>query len=294
MTLSGSADTQKTTAKPFVKWIGGKRQLLPELESRLPAKLDVYFEPFLGGGALFFHIAHRINQAYLSDKNEELITAYKAIQTSPRLLIEELSKHKNTQEHFQQIRDADRDVDYRWNWSPIQKAARFIYLNKTCFNGLYRVNADGQFNTAFGNYSNPKIVDSENIFACNSVLCRPGVFVDTRNYLNVAPDIKSLVNLGRQLFVYIDPPYVPISVTSQFTQYTKDGFSVQDQVALRDHCNELTRLGVKWMQSNSSAPIVFDLYKQYQIDTISAPRKVSALASGRANVTETIIRNYNE
>lgn len=294
MTLSGSADIQKTIAKPFVKWIGGKRQLLPELESRLPAKLDVYFEPFLGGGALFFHLAHRINQAYLSDKNEELITAYKAIQTSPRLLIEELSKHKNTQEHFQQIRDADRDVDYRWNWSPIQKAARFIYLNKTCFNGLYRVNADGQFNASFGNYSNPKIVDAENIFACNSVLCRPGVFVDAKNYLSVSSEIRSLANLGRDVFVYIDPPYVPISVTSQFTQYTKDGFSMQDQVALRDYCNELSRLGVKWMQSNSSAPIVFDLYKQHQIDTISAPRKVSALTSGRAPVTETIIRNYDE
>lgn len=294
MTLSGSTTAQKTTAKPFVKWIGGKRQLLPDLEARLPAKLDVYFEPFLGGGALFFHLAHRINQAYLSDKNEELITAYKAIQTNPRHLIEELSKHKNTQEHFQQIRDADRDVDYRWNWTPIQKAARFIYLNKTCFNGLYRVNSDGQFNAAFGNYSNPKIVDAENIFACNSVLCRPGVFVDAKNYLSVASEIKSLTNLGRDVFVYIDPPYVPVSVTSQFTQYTKDGFSMQDQLALRDYCNELTRLGVKWMQSNSSAPIVFDLYKQYQIDTISAKRVVSASVSGRAPVTETIIRNYDE
>lgn len=292
MTLSGRTTTHSVSAKPFVKWLGGKRQLLPELDARVPTNLDVYFEPFLGGGALFFHLCDRIKQAYLSDKNEELITAYRAIQSSPNQLIQELSKHKNTQEHFQQIRDADRDDDYRWNWSPLQKAARFIYLNKTCFNGLYRVNSQGQFNTPFGNYSNPKIVDAENIFACNTVLCRPGVFLDSKSYTSVLSDIKSLVNLGRSVFVYLDPPYVPLSVSSYFTQYTKDGFTMKDQIDLKSFCDSLTSLGVQWMQSNSSAPVVFELYKEYKIDTVSVKRTVSAIMSGRQSVSETIITNY--
>lgn len=295
--ISNSDETKYSVtvqAKPFVKWLGGKRRLLPELDVRLPKNIDVYFEPFLGGGALYFHLSHRVKQAYLSDKNEELITAYKAIQTNPRMLIEQLSKHKNTQEHFQQIRDADRDVDYRWNWSPIQKASRFIYLNKTCFNGLYRVNSQGQFNAPFGNYSNPKIVDEENISACNSVLCRYGVFLNTKSYEDTLNEIRSLTNLGRTVFVYIDPPYIPLSISSSFTQYTKDGFSMKDQLALKSYCDELTKLNVKWMQSNSSAPIVFELYKQYTVDTISIHRGIGAQKSSRKSVPETIIRNYDE
>lgn len=294
--MTSSFSTESTSviqAKPFVKWVGGKRQLLPELEARLPSKIDVYFEPFLGGGALFFHLAHKINQAYLSDKNEELITAYQAIQTSPNLLIQQLSQHKNTEDHFQQIRDADRDTAYKWTWSPIQKAARFIYLNKTCFNGLYRVNSDGQFNVAFGNYANPKIVDAENIYACNEVLCRPGVFLQTRSYLDVLNEIKSLVNLGRNVFVYLDPPYIPLSISSSFTQYSKDGFTMKDQEELKSFCDSLTYLGVQWMQSNSSAPIVFQMYDSYTIDRVSIHRKVSASNSGRKVVDETIIRNYS-
>jgi len=286
-------DCDTVQAKPFVKWLGGKRRLLPELDSRLPQKIDVYFEPFLGGGALFFHLAHRISQAYLSDKNEELITAYKAIQTNPRLLIEELSKHKNTQEHFLEVRAADRNDDYVWKWSPIQKAARFIYLNKTSFNGLYRVNSHGQFNAHYGHYENPKIVDAENIFACNSVLCRPAVFVDTKSYTSVLNDIRSLINLGRTVFVYLDPPYIPISVSSSFVQYNKDGFTMKDQLELKDFCDKLNSLGVKWMQSNSSAPIVFELYKDYKVETISINRKVGAQVSSRKSVSETIIRNYD-
>lgn len=281
-----------TAAKPFVKWIGGKRQLISEIDARLPEKLDVYFEPFLGGGALFFHLAHRINQAYLSDVNDELIKTYHAIQNQPDRLIQELLTHKNTEEHFIQIRDADRNVEYNWNWTPIQKAARFIYLNKTCFNGLYRVNSQGQFNVPFGHYTNPKIVDAENLSACNSVLCRPGVFLQTRSYLATLDEIHSLVNLKKDVFVYLDPPYIPISISSSFTQYTKDGFTMTDQQRLKNFCDSLSELGVKWMQSNSSAPIVFDMYKEYNIDTISVSRNVGASAQSRKQISETIIRNY--
>lgn len=291
--ISTSDSREQVVAKPFVKWLGGKRQLLPELEKRLPKTIDIYFEPFLGSGALYFHVAHRVKQAYLSDKNEELITAYKAIQTNPTRLIEELSKHKNTQEHFQQIRDADRDDDYRWNWSPIQKAARFIYLNKTCFNGLYKVNSQGQFDADFGNYSNPKIVDGQNISACNCVLTQPGVHIDSKSYESVLNEIRSLVNMGRNVFVYLDPPYIPLSISSTFTQYTKDGFSMKDHLALKTFCDDLSRMGVKWMQSNSSAPIIFDMYKEYTVETIVVPRKVSSRTSD-SSAKETLIRNYSD
>lgn len=292
MTLSSDKQQETCSAKPFVKWVGGKRQLLAELESRMPETVDVYFEPFLGGGALFFQLANKVHQAYLSDNNEELITAYHAIRSNPSLLIKELSTHKNTEEHFQQIRDADRDADYKWNWSPIQKAARFIYLNKTCFNGLYRVNSSGEFNVPFGHYPNPKIVDQENIFACHQVLNHPGVFIQTRSYDSVFNDVKSLVNLGRSVFVYLDPPYIPLSVTSSFTQYSKDGFTMKDQKELKSFCDALTNINVKWMQSNSSAPIVFDIYKEYKVDVVSAHRGLSANPLARKVVSETIIRNY--
>jgi len=292
MTLSSDKHQETLSAKPFVKWLGGKRQLLPELEARLPEKIDVYFEPFLGGGALFFHLASRIEQAYLSDKNEELITAYQAIRSSPNLLIKELAKHKNTEEHFQQIRDADRDADYKWNWSPIQKAARFIYLNKTCFNGLYRVNSSGEFNVPFGHYPNPKIVDEENISACHQVLNQHGVFIQPRSYDSVYAEVQSLVNLGRNVFVYLDPPYIPLSVTSSFTQYSKDGFTMKDQKDLKSFCDSLTNIDVKWMQSNSSAPILFELYKEYKVDVVSAHRGISANPLARKIVSETIVRNY--
>lgn len=292
MTLSGNTDIQDVLAKPFVKWVGGKRQLLPELDSRLPKNIDVYFEPFLGGGALFFHLAHRVKTAQLSDINEELILAYSAAQTNVCGLIDELSKHKNTSEYFSEIRDADRDHDYKWSWSPIQKAARFIYLNKTCFNGLYRVNSEGHFNVPYGKYNNPKIVDAENLYACNSVLCRPGVSLHAKGYLETLPKIETFVLSGSDVFVYLDPPYIPISISSSFTQYTKDGFTMDDQIQLKQYCDTLTSMGVKWMQSNSSAPIVFELYKDYNIERVSVQRNVSASSHGRGTVDETIIRNY--
>lgn len=292
MILSGEL-TQQAKAKPFVKWVGGKRQLLPEIEARLPENIDVYFEPFLGGGALFFSLAHRVKQAYLSDINEELILTYNVIQSTPKRLIQELSAHKNTQEHFQQIRDIDRNLDYKYSWTPLQKAARFIYLNKTCFNGLYRVNSKGQFNVPFGNYSNPKIVDAENLYACNEVLCRPGVFLNFASYEKCLFTIQSLINLKtKNIFVYLDPPYIPISVSSSFTQYSKDGFTMENQKQLKKFCDSLSNLKVNWMQSNSSAPIIFDMYKDYNIDVISVNRNISASSKSRKPVNETIIRNY--
>lgn len=291
MTLSGSTLLQ-SDAKPFVKWVGGKRQLLSEIDSRLPSQIDAYFEPFLGGGALFFHLAHKIKEAHLSDMNEDLITAYDAIRLAPDKLIYELSQHKNTQEHFQQIRDVDRHDEYKWEWTPIQKAARFIYLNKTCFNGLYRVNASGHFNVPFGRYDNPKIVDVENIYACNSVLSNPCISISTQSYCDSLKQIQTCVSSGKNVFVYLDPPYIPISVSSSFTSYTKDGFTMNDQLALKQYCDTLTSMGVKWMQSNSAAPVISTMYSGYKIDTVAVQRKVSASSTSRNVVRETIITNY--
>ena len=294
MTSSGSINPQIVPAKPFVKWIGGKRQLLSEIDSRLPDNIDIYVEPFLGGGALFFHLSGRVKQAQLSDINSELINTYYTIKKNVPGLIEELSKHKNTPEHYYQIRGVDRDSVYQWNWTPLMKAARFIYLNKTCFNGLYRVNANGQFNTPYGKYTNPKIVDTENLYACGAVLSSPYITLKTYRYMDTLCSIRSAISSGRNVFVYMDPPYVPISMTSSFTQYTKDGFTMDDQLELKLWCDELTKLGVKWMQSNSSAPIVFDMYKDYKIDVVNVNRSISASAGSRKPVTETIITNYTK
>lgn len=277
------------TAKPFIKWVGGKRQLLPEIEQRLPKSIDVYYEPFLGGGALFFHIHDRIGRAHISDINAELINAYRAIQKDVQGLITELKKHVNTEEYFLEIRDADRQADYEWNWTPLEKAARFIYLNKTCFNGLYRVNSKGHFNVPFGHYSNPKIIDEENLLAVNRILNENHIEIEVKDYLKTKSEV---VGHDRQHFVYLDPPYIPLSISSSFTAYSKDGFSMDDQIRLRDYCNFLNNHGIKFMQSNSSAPIVFELYKDYQIDLVEANRSVSATNSGRAKVKEVIIRNY--
>jgi DNA adenine methylase len=224
--------------------------------------------------------------------NEDLITAYDAIRLAPDKLIYELSQHKNTQEHFQQIRNVDRHDEYKWEWTPIQKAARFIYLNKTCFNGLYRVNASGHFNVPFGRYDNPKIVDVENIYACNSVLSNPCVSISTQSYCDSLKQIQTCVSSDKNVFVYLDPPYIPISVSSSFTSYTKDGFTMNDQLALKQYCDTLTSMGVKWMQSNSAAPVIFTMYSGYKIDTVAVQRKVSASSTSRTVVRETIITNY--
>lgn len=279
-------------AKPFIKWVGGKRQLLTEINKRLPKNIDVYVEPFLGGGALFFQLANRISQAYLSDINEELILTYQTVQNNVDGLIQDLSLHKNTQEHFSYIRNADRNVDYKNVWTPTQKASRFIFLNKTCFNVLYRVNSSGYFNVPYGRYTNPKIVDEETLYACNFVLNKTKVTLTCNSYKESLSVIKSLIDVGRNVFVYLDPPYIPVSVSSSFTQYSKDGFSMSDQIDLKAYCDELTRLGAFWMQSNSSAPIVFDMYKECVVECVSVKRNISASKTSRGTINEVIITNY--
>jgi DNA adenine methylase len=274
-------DPEDVRPRPFVKWVGGKRQLLQQLIARMPEEYGRYYEPFLGGGALFFTV--QPEKATLIDSNEELINAYKVVESSPKKLVTSLLKHEHTSEYFYELRGKDRDPSYA-KWSDVERASRLIYINKTCYNGLYRVNSKGHFNAPFGNYKNPKICDAENLEACSEVL--KAATIRCASYKDIAKTVKA----GD--FVYLDPPYAPLSATSNFTGYVADGFSAQDQVELRDFCCKLNERGVHWMLSNSAAELILDLYQEFYIEEVQAARNINSQATGRGKITELIIRNY--
>jgi len=269
------------SAHPFVKWVGGKGRLVPELIKRLPSTFNDYYEPFLGGAALFFNLQPR--QAFLSDINEELINLYNVVKYDVEALIKDLSQHIYNSDYFYKIRKVDRFPEYH-QWSAVSKASRFIYLNKTCFNGLYRVNSKGYFNTPFGKYTNPIICDAKNLKLCSEALqfreikCNPYHGVEDR------------VQSGD--FVYFDPPYAPLTATSNFTSYSKEGFGNLDQQELCKLCSRLDKKGVKWMLSNSSAPLILDLYQEFNIEIVSATRAINCKVSSRGKINEVILRNY--
>jgi len=267
--------------KPFIKWVGGKRQLADELQKRLPSSYNRYFEPFVGGGALFF--ALKPEKAFIADLNSELINVYKIVRDYVEELIKELSKYKNTKTCYYKTRDMDRKPDYH-RLPALQKAARFIYLNKTCYNGLYRVNSKGQFNVPFGKYKNPKICDAENLRACSQALQKTEI---------VNADFSIVLDFAKPKdFVYFDPPYVPLNATSNFTAYTQNGFDVDMQFRLKEVCDKLTDKGVLWMLSNSYTEFVLNLYKEYNIHTVYANRAVNCKSNGRGKIKEVIVRNY--
>ena len=266
---------------PIVKWVGGKRQLMFELLKNMPQNYNRYFEPFIGGGALFFEL--QPDNAYISDMNEELINLYQVVRDNVDELITDLQKHNISKEYFMEIRNIDRTNDYR-NWSDIQKASRFIYLNRTCFNGMYRVNSKGEFNVPFGHYKNPRIVDENNLINCSNLL--------QRTEIRHADFSEILTKVQEGDFVYFDPPYVPLSATSSFTSYTKDGFDIDMQFKLRDVCDELDSMGVKFLLSNSDTKLVNELYENYNIKKVFASRQINANADGRGKITEVLVRNY--
>jgi DNA adenine methylase len=271
-------------AKPFIKWVGGKRQLLSEIHLRLPKTIEQYFEPFVGGGALLFSLEQtNVKSMIISDGNFELINLYQVVRDQPQALIEALNEHQNTKVYYYKIRQMDRKPNYS-STSSIFKASRFIYLNKTGFNGLYRVNSKGQNNVPFGRYANPNFINDDNINACSKFL--QGVTIFHGDFENIKP------MLTQKSFVYFDPPYMPLSVTSSFTGYTKDQFDYDTQIRLRLFCDYIDQLGGKFMLSNSSAPVIFDLYKNYVVDEIQATRLVNCQARGRGKISELIIRNY--
>ena len=269
-------------AKPFVKWVGGKTQLLPELTSRIPNNFSQYFEPFIGGGALFFHL--QPEQSTLIDINEELTNVYKVIKDRTDELIAELHKHIYEKDYYYQIRNVDRRLDEYKSWSDVRRASRFIYLNKSCFNGLYRVNSKGEFNTPMGKYKNPKIVDEVNLRACSQALAKAKII--TGSFL----EVEALVTTND--FVYFDPPYAPLNATSNFTGYSQQGFDSQMQLDLRDLCDRLNRRGVRFMVSNSNAPLILDLYQDYKIELVYATRAINSKANKRGKIPEVIVTNY--
>ena len=267
---------------PIVKWVGGKRQLMFELLENIPKSYNRYFEPFIGGGALFFEL--KPNNAYISDMNEELINLYQVVRDNVEELIKDLQKHDISKEYFMQIRNIDRTKKYQ-NWSDVKKASRFIYLNRTCFNGMYRVNSKGEFNVPFGNYKNPRIIDENNLINCSNLLQK----TEIKN-----ADFSKILNYIQEGdFVYFDPPYVPLNETSSFTSYTKYGFDIDMQFKLRDICDELDSMGVKFMLSNSDTKLVNELYANYEIKKVFASRQINANPNGRGKITEVLVKNYD-
>ena len=269
---------------PVVKWVGGKRQLLDELMPLFPKKYTVYCEPFLGGAAVLFSLQPK--KAIVNDLNTELIAMYEVIRDYPEELIESLKKHENNEEYFYAMRDIDRDKEVYNSLSKIEKASRLIYLNKTCFNGLFRVNSAGEFNTPFGNYKNPNIVNEPILKAVGKYLKTNDIAFHSTDFSDV------LAKLKKGSFVYLDPPYDPMSDTASFTGYNKGGFNRDEQIRLKECCDELDKRDIKFMLSNSSTQFIRELYKGYNISFVKAKRAINSNANKRGAVDEVVIRNY--
>ncbi|HEX0540809.1 TPA: DNA adenine methylase [Streptococcus pneumoniae] len=280
-------EIKKVTLQPFTKWTGGKRQLLPVIRELIPKTYNRYFEPFVGGGALFFDLAPK--DAVINDFNAELINCYQQIKDNPQELIEILKVHQeyNSKEYYLDLRSADRDerIDMM---SEVQRAARILYMLRVNFNGLYRVNSKNQFNVPYGRYKNPKIVDEELISAIS-------VYINNNQLeIKVGDFEKAIVDVRTGDFVYFDPPYIPLSDTSAFTSYTHEGFSFADQVRLRDAFKRLSDTGAYVMLSNSSSALVEELYKDFNIHYVEATRTNGAKSSSRGKISEIIVTNYEK
>lgn len=280
-------EIKKVTLQPFTKWTGGKRQLLPVIRELMPKTYNRYFEPFVGGGALFFDLAPK--DAVINDFNAELINCYQQIKDNPQELIEILKVHQeyNSKEYYLDLRSADRDerIDMM---SEVQRAARILYMLRVNFNGLYRVNSKNQFNVPYGRYKNPKIVDEELISAIS-------VYINNNQLeIKVGDFEKAIVDVRTGDFVYFDPPYIPLSETSAFTSYTHEGFSFADQVRLRDAFKRLSDTGAYVMLSNSSSVLVEELYKDFNIHYVEATRTNGAKSSSRGKISEIIVTNYEK
>lgn len=271
-------------AAPVLKWVGGKRQLMPEIEKILPKSYTTYYEPFIGGGAVLFEL--QPNKAVINDINGELINLYNIIKNDVELLIEDLKKHQNTSEYFYTIRELDRDrIEYE-KLSIIEKASRIIYLNKTCFNGLFRVNKAGEFNSPFGKYKNPNIVDEVTLRAVSKYFNKADIKILNGDFE------ECLKGIRKGAFVYLDPPYDPVSNSANFTGYDKGGFNRDEQIRLKNLCDKLDKKGVKFLLSNSATEFIKDLYKDYDIKIVKAKRSINSNGNSRGEVDEVLVRNY--
>jgi DNA adenine methylase len=276
--------TDSQRARPLVKWAGGKGALLGELQSRLPAGMERmrYVEPFAGGAALFF--AQRPREALLGDINAQLIAVYRVVQQAVDELVWRLVmlERSHDVQQFYEVRERYNATE--GEFESVERAAQFIYLNKTCFNGLHRVNRHGHFNVPMGRYTAPRIADAERLHAASLVL--QGVTLRTGSFETVLDTARA----GD--FVYLDPPYAPLNRTSSFTMYTKQGFAERQQRVLCDVFAQLDRRGCALLLSHSATAAIRRSYSAYRIDEVLAPRSINAAATRRARVSELIVRNY--
>ncbi|KFM15223.1 Modification methylase MjaIII protein [Marine Group I thaumarchaeote SCGC RSA3] len=276
------------TPKPFVKWAGGKRQLIPILNENLPKTFGTYYEPFIGGGALLFHILTERNgqKCSISDLNSDLVLAYTTIRNRIDELISSLKNHernyrKDSKSYYYSVRESNPR-------SEIEKTSRLLFLNRTCFNGLYRVNSKGKFNVPLGRYTNPNIVNEENLRSVSAILQSSKVSIKCRDFEAVLRDAK------RGDLVYFDPPYQPVSDTANFTSYTSKDFTDKDLERLADLCNKLDSKGCKVLLSNSDSKQVTDMFsaKSWKTDKIQANRSINSNSKKRTGHFELLIKNY--
>lgn len=276
-------EEEKGQPQPFLKWAGGKRQLLPVLRSHFPATFKTYFEPFVGAGAVLFDLQPQ--KAVINDINEELINCYRVIKEAPLALLEDVRKHRNEKDYFYAIRSLDRSAAYK-ELNAVERASRLIYLNKSCYNGLYRVNSRGEFNTPFGKYKNPQYVQEETILAVSSYLNNRQVEICNTSFNEVVE------KAGKNDFVYFDPPYDPLSETASFTSYSLAPFGKEEQVRLKETADGLSKRGCKVMLSNSATPYIRELYKDYYTIRVPASRSINSVAGKRGKIDEFLIMNY--
>lgn len=287
-------------AKPFVKWVGGKTQLIDQLEALLPADFDkwenvTYIEPFVGGGAMLFYMLQtypNIKRAVINDINADLTTCYHVVRNNPTELVQSLQILQA--EYYALHSEADRKTFYlqkrdefnQKNLDPICNTTLFFFLNRTCFNGLYRVNKSGMFNVPFGRYETPTICDPVTIYADSLLL--QNVEIMTGDYQQTLDAAK-----GATLF-YFDPPYRPLNNTSSFNDYTKEDFNDAAQRRLKEFCDKVEAAGYKFMLSNSDCKDMFfdDLYLKYNISRVFASRSVNANSAKRGKLTELLVRNF--
>lgn len=282
------AEQHNEKLKPFVKWAGGKRQLTNTIKRYVPTCFNLYFEPFIGGGAVLFSL--QPETGLINDINDELINCYRVIKENPEGLITHAMRHPNTKKHFYKLRSLDRDADFK-NMSPLERASRILFLNKTCFNGLFRVNSRGHFNVPYSKYSNPLIVDEVAIRAASRYLNSSRIEMSSEDFG------EAVSGADKGDFVYFDPPYDPISDTSSFTGYNLPGFDRDEQRRLKSVCDGLTRRGCKVLLSNSATDFIRDLYRnerRYTIVEVKANRNINSVGSGRGKVKELLIFNNYE
>ena len=292
----------ESVAKPFIKWVGGKTQLIEQLEALLPADFDewkdvTYIEPFVGGGAMLFYMLRthaNIQTAVINDINSDLTTCYKVVRNQPSELVESLQQ---IQDEYYALTSEDERKDFYMqrrdefntkSLDPLRNTTLFFFLNRTCFNGLYRVNKAGLFNVPFGRYYHPQICDEKTIHADSKLLQKVEIF--TGDYQQIFPFAE-----GKTLF-YFDPPYRPLNNTSSFNDYTKEAFNDLAQVRLKEFCDTVDASGYHFMLSNSDCPDGFfdDLYRQYAIERVFASRSINANPSKRGKLTEILVHNYME